>query len=109
LNANFRISVQLAEKRAVSVLVFPQQNHRVVGTLNPTPVRERNHGQMAVKRLDHALIGKTIRRIEGQVRPGELGKRSAQAIVIRSENTMAPHAVGDFQSCGKGPANDAID
>jgi hypothetical protein len=49
LNANFRKSVQLAEKRLVSVLIFPQQNHRVVGTLNPTPVPERNHGQMAVK------------------------------------------------------------
>jgi hypothetical protein len=63
---------------------------------------------MTVERLDHPLIGEAVRHIKGWVWFGKLGKRDAQAIVIRREDPIPPHTIGDLQGCRKRPAKDAI-
>jgi hypothetical protein len=64
---------------------------------------------VAIKGLDYPLVDEKVRGIRRRVRLGKLGKRGSQAIVIRSEDTMPRHTVGNLEGCRKRSAKDAID
>jgi hypothetical protein len=108
LNAHFRQPLEFAEKGAVSLVILPQHDDGVVGTLHTTPEAHGNHGQVAIKGLDDARVGEKVRGIRRRVRFGKLGKCGSQAIVIRSEDTIPRHAVGNFEGHRKRSAKDAI-
>jgi hypothetical protein len=64
---------------------------------------------VAIKGLDYPLVGEKVLGTRRCVGSGKLGKRGSQTIVIRSENTIPRHAVGDFEGRRKRSAKDAID
>jgi len=96
------------EEFAILVVILSQQHNCVVRTLDPTPIAHRNNGQVAIKRLDHPLEGSSVRALRKCIGLRKLGKRRAQAMIIRSEDSIPRHAVGDFQGRRKGPAKDAV-
>jgi len=108
LYAHFCQALELAQNRTARVLIVSQQNNRVVRIPNSTTVTHGNHGGMAIKGLYYPLKGEELRRIWRFVGPCKLGKCSAQAIIVYSEDAPHKFVIGDFDDLRNGLAKYTI-
>jgi hypothetical protein len=56
VDTHFPQALEFVEKCAIGLVIFSQQANGLPGTLNPTPISHRNHGQVAIKGLYDRLV-----------------------------------------------------